>query len=70
MLPICIAIASVAMLTGIGGTAMLTPILILGFPLLQPFGIPTLEPGEAIGMALLTEFFGFVSGVYGYHRAR
>lgn len=70
MLPVCIAIAAVAMLTGIGGTAMLTPILILGFPLLAPFGIPTLEPGEAIGMALLTEFFGFASGVYGYHRAR
>ncbi|MFQ6011612.1 MAG: sulfite exporter TauE/SafE family protein [Nitrososphaerales archaeon] len=67
MLPVCIGIASLAMLTGIGGTAMLTPVLILGFLL---FGVPILTPGEAIGMALLTEFFGFVSGVIGYHRAR
>ncbi|MCZ6616015.1 MAG: sulfite exporter TauE/SafE family protein [Thaumarchaeota archaeon] len=67
MLPVCIGIATLAMLTGIGGTAMLTPLLILGFPL---FGLPILTPAEAVGMALLTEFFGFTSGLIGYHRAR
>ena len=67
MFPACILIASVAMLTGISGTAMLTPFLILVFPVL---GVPILTPSQAIGMALLTEFFGFLSGVVGYHRRR
>ncbi len=67
MFPACIVIASVAMLTGISGTAMLTPFLILGFPVLD---VPTLTPGQAVGMALFTEFFGFVSGVVGYQRRR
>jgi uncharacterized protein len=67
MLPACIAIAAAAMLTGISGTAMLTPTLILGFPLLH---VPILTPSEAVGMALLTEFFGFLSGVVGYRRRR
>ncbi len=67
MFPACILIASVAMLTGISGTAMLTPFLILVFPVL---GVPILTPSQAIGMALLTEFFGFLSGVIGYHRRR
>jgi uncharacterized membrane protein YfcA len=65
MLPACITIATVAMLTGISGTAMLTPFLILAFPLLR---VPVLTPAQAVGMALFTEFFGFVSGVVGYHR--
>ncbi len=66
MFPACILIASVAMLTGISGTAMLTPFLILVFPILS---VPTLTPGQAVGMALFTEFFGFASGVVGYHKA-
>ncbi len=67
MFPACILIATVAMLTGISGTAMLTPFLILAFPLL---GVPTLTPAQAVGMALFTEFFGFASGFLGYHFAR
>lgn len=67
MFPACILIASVAMLTGISGTAMLTPFLILVFPILN---VPVLTPGQAVGMALFTEFFGFASGVVGYQRAR
>ena len=67
MLPACVLIASLAMLTGISGTAMLTPFLILAFPVL---GVPLLTPSQAIGMALLTEFFGFLSGVIGYRRRR
>ncbi len=65
MFPACILIASTAMLTGISGTAMLTPFLILAFPIIR---VPTLEPTQAIGMALFTEFFGFVSGWAGYSR--
>ncbi len=67
MFPACILIASIAMLAGISGTAMLTPFLILVFPILSA---PTLTPGQAVGMALFTEFFGFASGVVGYQRAR
>jgi uncharacterized membrane protein YfcA len=66
MFPACILIASVAMLTGISGTAMLTPFLILVFPILS---VHILTPGQAVGMALFTEFFGFASGVVGYQRA-
>jgi uncharacterized membrane protein YfcA len=66
MFPACIVIASMAMLTGISGTAMLTPFLILAFPVI---GVPILSPAQAVGMALFTEFFGFVSGWVGYSRA-
>jgi uncharacterized protein len=66
MFPACIVIASIAMLTGISGTAMLTPFLILVFPIVS---VPTLTPAQAVGMALFTEFFGFVSGWAGYSRA-
>ncbi len=54
------------MFTGISGTAMLTPLVILAFPLI---GVPTLGPAQAVGMALFTEFFGFLSGWIGYSRA-
>lgn len=66
MFPACILIASTAMLTGISGTAMLTPFLILAFPVIH---VPTLTPAQAVGMALFTEFFGFVSGWAAYSRA-
>ncbi len=65
MFPACIVIASIAMLTGISGTAMLTPFLILVFPVI---GVPVLTPAQAVGMALFTEFFGFVSGWLGYNK--
>jgi uncharacterized membrane protein YfcA len=65
MFPACIVIASIAMLSGISGAAMLSPTLILVFPLL---GVPSLTPAAAIGMSLFTEFFGFASGVAGYAR--
>ncbi len=67
MLPACVVIATTAMLTGISGTAMLTPFLILVFPVI---GVPVLTPAQAVGMALFTEFFGFASGVIGYRSER
>ncbi len=66
MFPACVLIATVAMLTGISGTAMLTPFVISVFPLI---GVPVLTPAQAVGMALFVEFFGFVSGLVGYHRS-
>ena len=59
-------IASIAMLTAISGTAMRTPFLILVFPII---GVPTFTTVQAVGMALFTEFFGFLSGWIGYSRA-
>ena len=48
MLPvcICICIATVAMASGISGAALLSPTIMLGFPLL---GVPRLAPAAAIG---------------------
>ncbi len=65
MFPACIVIASVAMLSGISGAAILSPVIILAFPIL---GVPPLAAAAAIGMSLFTEFFGFGSGVAGYAR--
>ena len=66
MFPVAILVATSAMLSGIGGAALFTPIFILLFPLLGP----EYELGStvaAIGTALLTETFGFTSGLIGYH---
>lgn len=65
MFPACIGIVSLAMMLGIDGTAILTPAVILVFPLLS---VPSLSPGQAVTAGLFTEFFGFLSGVVGYNR--
>jgi uncharacterized membrane protein YfcA len=65
MFPVCIVIAMIAMASGISGAALLSPTLIIGFPLL---GIPTLTAAAAIGTRLFVEFSGFASGVVGYLR--
>ncbi len=63
MLPVCIVVASVAMFSGISGAAMLTPVILIGFPLLH---VPRLTTVEAIGTSLLLETSGFGAGVYRY----
>lgn len=65
MLPVCIAIAGVAMFSGISGAAMLIPVFLIGFPLL---GVPRLSTVEAIGTSLLLETSGFGMGLYRYFR--
>lgn len=67
MFPACIFIATIAMTSGISGAALLSPVLILLFPVLD---VPTLSPASAIGMSLFTEFFGFGSGFVAYYRRR
>lgn len=67
MLPVCIAIAGVAMFSGISGAAMLIPVFLIGFPLL---GVPRLSTVEAIGTSLLLETSGFGMGLYRYFRLR
>ena len=67
MLPVCIAIAGVAMFSGISGAAMLIPVFLIGFPL---FDVPPLTTVEAIGTSLLLETSGFGTGLYRYFRMR
>jgi len=69
MFPVSIGVATCAMLSGIGGAALFTPIFILVFPLLGP-EYPLSSTLAAIGTALLTETFGFTSGFIGYYRRR
>ena len=69
MFPVSILVATCAMLSGIGGAALFTPIFILVFPLLGPEYV--LESTiAAIGAALFTQTFGFLSGFVGYYRRR
>ena len=63
MLPACIGIASVAMFSGISGAALLIPLFLIGFPLLD---VPQLTTVAAVGTALLLETSGFGMGVYRY----
>jgi uncharacterized membrane protein YfcA len=61
MLPISIVVATVAMASGIGGATFFAPILLLGLDL---------PPEVAIGVGLITEVFGFASGLFAYARKR
>jgi uncharacterized membrane protein YfcA len=61
MFPIAILVATVAMASGVGGATFFSPIFILGLGL----------PAEvAIGTGLITEVFGFASGLIAYIRKR
>ncbi len=69
MFPVAIVVATCAMLSGIGGAALFTPIFILVFPLLGPeYPLSTLI--AATSTALITQTFGFLSGFVGYYRRR
>lgn len=61
MFPVAIAVATVAMSTGIGGAVFFSPIFLL---------VLGLDPVVAIGTALITELFGFTSGLVAYVRQR
>jgi len=61
LLPISVAIATIAMSSGIGGAVFFSPLFIIGLGL---------EPKIAIGTALVTELFGFSSGLYAYLKAK
>lgn len=67
MLPVSTLVATGAMLGGIGGAAMFMPIFLIIFPLLGPEYMIA-SPVAAIGVALITEAFGFTSGLVGYLR--
>ena len=61
MLPVAVGVATIAMASGVEGATFFTPIflLVLGLPV-----------GVAIGTGLITEVFGFASGLYAYSRHR
>ena len=65
MFPVSVCVATTAMLTGIGGAALFSPIFIIGFQALGP-EFPLATPAEAFNVALITECFGFSSGLLGY----
>jgi uncharacterized membrane protein YfcA len=67
MFPIVTGVAITCQLAGIGGAALLSPIFLLVFPLLGP-DYPLQTAASAIACALLTECFGFMSGLTGYWR--
>jgi len=65
MLPLSTLIATSCQLSGIGGAALFGPTFLLIFPLLN-LSLPS--PGASVASALLTEVFGFASGLLGYSR--
>ncbi len=61
LFPAAFAIATLAMASGIGGATFFSPLFILAL---------RLPPEVAIGTALITELFGFGSGLLAYGRQR
>jgi len=61
LLPVSILIATIAMSSGIGGAVFFSPLFIMALKL---------EPQIAIGSALITELFGFSSGLIAYLKAK
>jgi uncharacterized membrane protein YfcA len=59
--PIAILIATIAMASGVGGATFFSPLFIIAL------GLP---PEIAIGTGLITEVFGFASGLFAYARKR
>jgi uncharacterized membrane protein YfcA len=61
MFPVSVVVATVAMASGVEGATVFSPIFILAL------GLP---PHVAIGAGLITETFGFASGLYAYSRKK
>lgn len=61
MLPVSILVATIAMASGVEGATFFSPLFILAL---------RLPPEVAIGTALVTEVFGFASGLFAYARKR
>lgn len=61
MLPVAVIVATIAMASGIGGATFFSPIFMLALGL---------SPEVAIGTGLITEVFGFSSGLLAYSRKK
>ena len=68
MFPVTTVVAVLCQSAGIGGAALLSPILLLIFPLLGPQYPINGGAASSIASALLTECFGFLSGLSGFWR--
>ncbi|CAN0002694.1 unnamed protein product [Ectocarpus sp. 12 AP-2014] len=67
MFPVGILVATCAQTAGIGGAALTAPVFLLGFPLLGP-DYPLHSVAASVATAILSEAFGFSSGLLGYFR--
>jgi hypothetical protein len=61
LFPVSMLIATIAMSTGIGGAVFFSPLFMLALKL---------EPKIAVGAALITELFGFSSGLIAYYKTK
>jgi hypothetical protein len=61
MLPLAILISTIATASGVGGATFFAPLFMLAL---------RIPPEAAIGTALITEVFGFASGLYAYAHKR
>lgn len=69
MFPVALCIATIGTFSGIAGTALFTPFMLIVFPILGPeYAFPSIV--AAIGVALFTATFGLSSGVISYLRRR
>ncbi|MHA2226233.1 MAG: hypothetical protein ACXAC8_13575 [Candidatus Hodarchaeales archaeon] len=60
-----IIVAFITITLGIGGALFFSPLFIILFPIV---GVPNLSSADAFGATLLTEVFGFTSGLFGYSK--
>ncbi|CAM9451171.1 unnamed protein product [Laminaria digitata] len=67
MFPVAILVATCAQTAGIGGAAIMGPFFLLGLPLLGP-AYPLHSVAASVATAILSEVFGFSSGLLGYFR--
>lgn len=64
MFPVGALVATCAQTAGIGGAAIMGPVLLLGFPLLGP-AYPLHSVAASVATAIMCEAFGFSSGERG-----
>lgn len=67
MFPVGVFVATCAQTAGIGGAAIMGPFFVLGLPLLGP-AYPLHSVAASVATAILSEAFGFSSGLLGYFR--
>ena len=68
MFPVSICIATTAMLSGIGGAALFTPVFIIVFPLAEDRNTRWPPRRRRSGRRWRPSAFGFASGLVGYCR--
>ena len=67
LFPTAICISTLAVTAGIGGAALFGPFLLIVLPAIGP-SYPLTSATAAVTVAIVTETFGFSSGLYGYFK--